>query len=101
MPFFEFPPDVRWDADRDVVEFSAILRPYKGTVRIGRRVFQRLLDQSPTAKRCIEAFHPQRARFEMIAERNVRLRKLTDDGNIDIIGCDLGEKTLRDGRNDK
>jgi len=48
MLFFEFPEDARWSADRDAVEFSVILRPYEGTVRIGRRVFQHLLDQSPT-----------------------------------------------------
>ena len=47
-----------------------ILGPYEGTVRIARRVFQSLLDQRPTPKRCIEAFHLQRTRFEMIAERN-------------------------------
>ena len=45
------------------------LRPYEGTVRIGRRVFQRLLDQSPTPERCMEAFHLQRTRFELVVER--------------------------------
>jgi hypothetical protein len=44
MPFFEVPADARWNAEHDAVEFSVILRPYAGTVRIGRRVFQRLLD---------------------------------------------------------
>ena len=48
MLFFEFPEDARWNDDRDAVEFSAILRPYEGTVRITRRVFQGLLDQHPT-----------------------------------------------------
>jgi len=60
MLFFEFPEDARWNDDRDAVEFSAILRPYEGTVRITRRVFQGLLDQHPTPERCIEAFHLQR-----------------------------------------
>lgn len=27
MPFFEFPEDARWNADRDAVEFSVVLRP--------------------------------------------------------------------------
>ncbi|MGC2463421.1 MAG: hypothetical protein WA446_20975 [Steroidobacteraceae bacterium] len=40
MLFFEFPEDAHWNDDRDAVEFSVILRPYEGTVRIGRRVFQ-------------------------------------------------------------
>jgi hypothetical protein len=84
--------DARWNDDRDAVEFSVILRPYEGTVRIGRRVFQGLLDQRPTPERCIEAFHLQRTRFEMIAERKLRRRQLTDDGNVEITGRDLREK---------
>jgi hypothetical protein len=56
-------------------------------VRIGRRVFQGLLDQSPTPERCIEAFHLQRTRFEMIAE--LRRRQLADDGNVEVTGRDL------------
>jgi hypothetical protein len=48
MLFFEFPEDARWNDERDAVEFSVILRPYEGTVRIARRVFQGLLDQRPT-----------------------------------------------------
>lgn len=93
MLFFEFPEDARWSADRDAVEFSVILRPYEGTVRIARRVFQHLLDQSPTPERCIEAFHLQRTRFEMIAERKLRRRQLTDTGDVEITGRDLREKT--------
>jgi hypothetical protein len=93
MLFFEFPQDARWNDDRDAVEFSVILRPYEGTVRIPRRVFQSLLDQRPTPERCIEAFHLQRTRFEMIAERKLRRRQLTDDGNVEITGRDLREKS--------
>jgi hypothetical protein len=93
MQFFEFPEDARWNDERDAVEFSVILRPYEGTVRIGRRVFQRLLDQSPTPERCMEAFHLQRTRFELVVERKVRHRQLTDDGNVEIAGRDLREKT--------
>lgn len=92
MLFFEFPEDARWNGDLDAVEFSVILRPYEGTVRIGRRVFQGLLDQRPTPERCMEAFHLQRTRFEMIAERKLRRRQLTDDGNVEITGRDLREK---------
>jgi hypothetical protein len=93
MIFFEFPEDARWNDDRECVEFSVILRPYEGTVRVPRRVFQGLLDQRPTAERCMEAFHLQRTRFEMIAERKLRRRQLTDDGNVEISGRDLREKT--------
>ena len=65
MLFFEFPEDERWNEDREAVEFSVILGPYEGTVRIGRRVFQPLLDHSPTPERCMEAFHLHRTRFEL------------------------------------
>jgi Protein of unknown function (DUF1488) len=93
MLFFEFPEDARWNDERDAVEFSVILRPYEGTVRIGRRIFQNLLDQSPTPERCIEAFHLQRTRFELIAERKLRRRQLSNDGNVEITHRDLREKT--------
>jgi hypothetical protein len=89
MMFFTFPEDARWNADRDAVEFSVLLGEYQGTVRIARRIFQRLLDQSPTPERCLEAFHLQRTRFEIIVERKVRRLQLTDDGNIEITGRDL------------
>src|SRR4249919_2456021 len=83
MVFFTFPEDARWNPYWEAVEFSVILRPYEGTVRIGRRVFQRLLDQSPTPERCVEAYYLQRTRFEMITERKLRRRQLTDTGTAD------------------
>jgi hypothetical protein len=69
-----------------------ILDPYEGTVRVPRRVFQGLLDQSPTPDRCMEAFHLQRTRFELIVERKLRRRQLSDDGNVDITWRDLRER---------
>src|SRR4029077_14651596 len=59
MLFFEFPENASWNDNRDCVEFSMILGPYEGTVRVPRRVFQGFLDQRPTSERCIEAFHLQ------------------------------------------
>ena len=92
MVFFAFPEDARWNADRGAVEFSVILGQYEGTVRIARRIFQRLLDQSPTPERCMEAFYLQRTRFELIVERKLRRRQLTEDGNVEITGLDLRVK---------
>src|ERR1700731_3467694 len=86
MLFFEFPKNASWNDKRDCVEFSVIFGPYEGTVRGPHRVFQGLLDQRPTPERCIEAFHLQRTRFEMIAERKLRRRQLTDNGNVEITG---------------
>jgi len=91
--FFAFPKDARWNPDRDAVEFSVILGEHEGTVTVSRRVFQRLLDQSPTPEWCIEAFYLQQTRFELIVERKLRRRQLTDDGNVEITGRDLREKT--------
>ena len=98
MVFFTFPEDARWNADRDAVEFSVLLGEYQGTVRIVRRVFQHLLDQSPTPERCLEAFHLQRTRFELVVERKLRRRQLTDDGNVEITGRDLRERSPAVGR---
>jgi hypothetical protein len=40
--------------------------------------------------RCVEAYYLQRTRFESIAERKLRRRQLTEDGNVEISGRDLG-----------
>jgi hypothetical protein len=90
--FFRFPPDARWNSDRAAVEFGIGIGEYEGVVRVGRRVFQSLLDQAPTPERCLEDYHLQRTRLELIAERKVRRRQLTDDGNIEITGRDLRER---------
>jgi len=92
MLFFQFPEDARWDDKRDAVEFSVMLGPYEGTVRVPKQSFRGLLDQRPTPERCLEAFHLQRTRFEMITERKLRRRQLTEDGNVEITGRDLREK---------
>jgi hypothetical protein len=42
---------------------------------------------------CVEANYPQRTRFECIAERKLRRRQLTEDGNVEISGRDLREKS--------
>jgi hypothetical protein len=60
-------------------------------VTVPRRVFQRLLPDRPTPERCVEAYFPQRTRFESIAERKLCRRQLTEDGNVEISGRDLRE----------
>jgi hypothetical protein len=63
-------------------------------VRMARRVFSGPpRDQRVTPGQCVEAFHLQRTRFEMVAERKLRRRQLTEDGNVEITGRDLREKT--------
>lgn len=91
--FFTFPADARWNAERQAVEFGIAIGEYEGVVRIPRRVFQRLLRERPTPERCLEAYHLQRTRFERIAERKLRRRQLTEDGNIEITGRGLRERS--------
>jgi Protein of unknown function (DUF1488) len=93
--FFRFPPNARWNPDRNVVEFGIEVGEYEGVVRVSRRVFQILLREAPTPERCLEAYHLHRTRLELIAERKVRRRQLTDDGNIEIAGRDLRERVVQ------
>jgi hypothetical protein len=62
--FFTFPDDARWSAERQAVEFGVEIGEYRGVVRVPRRVFQRLLPETPTPERCVEAYYLQRTRFE-------------------------------------
>jgi hypothetical protein len=90
--FFTFPPDGHWNPETQAIEFSVGIGAYQGVVRVGRRVFQHLLAESPTPERCVEAYHLYRTRFEVIAERKLRRRQLTETGDVEITGRDLREK---------
>ena len=90
--FFRFPPDARWNPDRNAVEFGIGVGEYEGVVRVSRRVFQILLPQAPTPERWLEAYHLHRTRLELVAGRKVRRRQLTDHGNVEITGRDLRER---------
>jgi Protein of unknown function (DUF1488) len=92
--FFRFPPDARWSPERSIVEFGIGVGEYEGVVRVSRRVFQILLPEGRTPERCLEAYHLHRTRLELIAERKVRRRQLTDDGNVEITGRDLRERSV-------
>jgi hypothetical protein len=87
--FFTSPEDARWNAERQAVEFGVEIGEYSGVVRVPRRVFQRLLPERPSPERCVEAYYLQRTRFESIAERKLRRRQLTEDGNVEITGRDV------------
>ena len=92
--FFRFPEDARWNVELQAVEFGVGVGEYEGLVRVPRHVFRRFLDGAVTPERCVEAYHLQRTRFDRIAERKLRNRQLTDDGNIEINGRDL--RAVRD-----
>jgi hypothetical protein len=83
------PFTARWNAEQQAVEFRVKIGEYHGIVRVPRRVFQRLLPERPTPERFVEAYYLQRTRFESIAERKLRRRQLTEDGNVEISGRDL------------
>jgi len=85
---FTFPENAHWNAERQAVEFGVEIGEYR-VVRVPRREFQRLLPERPTPERCVEAYYLQRTRFESFAERKLRRRQLTEDGNVEIGGRDL------------
>ena len=89
--FFSFPEDARWNADREAVEFGVGIGEYQGVVRVARNVFRRFIDGPVMPERCLEAYHLQRTRLELVAERKLRRRQLTEDGNVEITGHDLRE----------
>ena len=89
---FAFPSDGEWNAERDAVEFAVAIGEYEGVVRVPRRVFQGLLGYRPAPQECVEAYFLQRARLERAAERKLRRRELTDDGNVELTGRDLREE---------
>src|SRR6201989_1385215 len=93
--FFRFPPNARWNPDRNTVEFGIGVGEYEGVVRVSRRVFQILISDALTPERCLEAYHLHRTRLELIAERKVRRRQLTDDGNVEITGRDFRERQVQ------
>ena len=87
--FFSFPEDARWNPDQQTVEFGVAVGEYEGVVRVARQVFRRFTGGAVTPEKCLEAYHLQRTRFELVAERKLRNRQLTDDGNVEINGRDL------------
>jgi Protein of unknown function (DUF1488) len=91
---FSFPEDARWNADMEALEFSVGVGEYEGVVRVPRHVFRRFVDGAVRPEHCVEAYHLHRTRFERIAERKLRNRQLTDDGNVEITGRDL--RAVRD-----
>ena len=82
--FFTFPDDARWSAERQAVEFGVEIGEYRGVVRVPRRVSQRPLPDTPTPERCVEAYCLQRTHFERAAERKLRRRQVTEDGDVEI-----------------
>jgi hypothetical protein len=78
-----------WNVKRQAVEFGVEIVEYRGVVRVPRCVFQRLLPEQPTPEQCVAAYYLQRAQFESVQ------RQLTEDGNVEISGRDLGRVWVR------
>jgi len=95
--FFTFPEDATRPRCRRLQRGPRPVRRH----RPGRSLrFPRLLDQSPTPGRCLEAFHLQQTRFELVVERNLRRRQLTEGGNVEINGRNLRERSTPVGQSD-
>ena len=93
--FFSFPPAACWNPERDAVEFIAEIGEYRGVVHIRRHVFRCFLEGAITPERCLEAYHLQRTRLELVVERKLRQRQLTEDGNVEVTGHDLRARADR------
>ncbi len=92
--FFTFPEDAHWNPDRMAVEFGVEIGEYRGVVRVSRRVFPYLFSfADPRKLRGSPSSSPDG--LELIAEREVRRRQLTDDENVEITGRDLREREPR------
>jgi hypothetical protein len=87
--FFTFPEDARWNAERQAVEFGSRSASTKVWSGCRGACSKRLLPERPTPERCVEAYYLQRTRFESIAERKLRRRRLAEHGNVEIGGRDL------------
>ena len=96
--FFSFPEDARWNPDLQAVQFGVGIGEYEGVVRVPRNVFRRFIDGAVTPEKCLEAYHLQRTRFELITERKLRRRQLADDGNVEISGRALRERNAPQAR---
>jgi hypothetical protein len=70
----------------------------KGLIWMPRNAFRRFIGGPVTPERCLEAYHLQRTRLELIVERKLR-RQLTEDGNVEITGRDLREGKNRSETN--
>ena len=82
---FTFPEDARWNAERQAVEFGVKIDEYRGVVRVCGWC-SKLISERPPPERCGETCYLRRTRFESIAERKLRHRQLTEDGNVEIRG---------------
>jgi hypothetical protein len=66
-----------------------LLALIRGVVRVPAAGLPAAPTRRPTPERCVEAYHLQRIQFEKIADRKLRRRQLTEDGNAEISGRDL------------
>ena len=85
-------PDARWIPERSAVEFGIGVGEYEG---VGARFPARISNpafRSPYARTVPRSLPPSPDPVQLIAERKVRRRQLTDDGNVEITGRDLRER---------
>ena len=74
-----------------------ILGQYEGTVRIAAPGLPASPQPVADARAVFGGVPLQRTRFELIVERKLRRRQLTEDGNVEIVGRDSANKNLRNG----
>jgi hypothetical protein len=80
-----------------VVEFGIGVGDYEGTVRVPGACSKSCFRRPPRPNAAWKPNHLHRTRLEPIAERKVRRKQLTDDGNVEITGRDLWEREVQRG----
>jgi hypothetical protein len=58
---FAFPGELRWNDQREGVEFDVKIGEYGGIVFVERRIFQQLLDARPSPEECVQEGYLNRA----------------------------------------
>jgi hypothetical protein len=84
-----FSKPFRWNAELHAVEFGVEIGEDPRVGRVSRAGVATPTAGRSTPERCVEAHYLQRTRFAGIAERKLRRRRLTEDGNVEISGRDL------------
>jgi hypothetical protein len=84
---FTFPEDAHWNTERQAVEFG--VETSTGASSGSRGACSNASYRTGPPPRGASTRTISRTRFESIAERKLRRRQLTEDGNVEISGRDL------------
>jgi hypothetical protein len=73
----------------NTVRVPFVVLSFLGSRAHARVSLKKSKPEPPTPERYVAAYYLQRTRFESIAERKLRRRQLTEDGNVEVSGRDF------------